>query len=170
MRSSQRGWVSWHSWGGWCDNWPGIIVNQRVDPAGRGANNVCGVWWYWCCHPDASFLLWKESKLWCHHGEPCSWQKIHRHTSYSQQTQETSKIIFQEYMHLAVVIQHHNCMALEKRQRWKCWCKERQCSYWEWQTQTWMMLYLRQHHLYPSVTVQRVTETCQSRDIKFGCQ
>ena len=33
-----------------------------------------------------------------------------------------------------------------------------------------VVLYLRQHHPYPAVTVQRVTETCPNSDMKFGWQ
>ena len=64
-----------------------IIVNQLVDLAGRGANNIRVV----CDDTDVFILMLhfycgKESKLWCHHGEPCSREKSRRHTSYSQQT------------------------------------------------------------------------------------
>ena len=73
-------------------------------------------------------------------------------------------------MQLAVVIQHHICMALEKLQRWKCWCKERQWSHWDWHGSNMDDVVWDNIIHIPLQQLQSVTKTCQNSDMKFGYQ
>ena len=85
-----------------------------MDLAGRGTNNirvVCDdiviLMLHFYCGKNLNCGVIMES--------PVPGRKVVDIQATANQ-HETSQIIFQEYMHLAVVKQHHICMALEKLQ------------------------------------------------------